>query len=325
MIDNIFYFVLNMSITAGLIVIILLIIRGCFSRWIPKAAIYFLWGIVLFRLLVPISIPSEFSLLNLLSGYLTKTVAVSKGSEIIPNISTLNSIQAANSYFPLEYKSETLKTIFTVLGSVWICGASIFVIALIVMYNLTAAQLKKAILIRDSSVLGRCSDRLSINSKVRLFESGFVVSPIVFGILYPRIIIPKDVDKQSLEYVLLHELTHVERRDNLWKMISMFAVCIHWFNPLAWLFLYIADQDMELACDAKVLKGMADEDRRYYAEALVSLASRQRASLTAFGGTAVKQRVMNIVSYKRVSLIMAVITAMVYLTLALLLLTNPGL
>ena len=323
MLDNIFYFVLNMSITAALIVIVILIIRGSFSRWIPKSAVYYLWGIVLFRLLVPVSIPSEFSLLNLLSGYLTKTVAVSNGSEIMPNLSTLNSIQAASTYFPLEYKSETLKTIFTVSGFVWICAASIFVIALIVMYNLTAAQLRKADLIRDSGILERCRNRLGIKTKVRLFESSFVVSPIVFGILYPRIIIPPDIDQQSLEYVLLHELTHIERRDNLWKMISMFAVCIHWFNPLAWLFLYLADQDMELACDAKVLGGMAGEDKRYYAEALVSLAAKQRASLTAFGGTAVKRRIMNIVSYKRVSLLMAVITAMICLALAFFLLTNP--
>lgn len=323
MIDNIFYFVLNMSITAALIIILLLIIRGCFSRWIPKSAVYFLWGIVLFRLLVPVSIPSEFSLLNLLSGYLTKTVAISKGTEIMPDLSTLNSIQAASTYFPLEYKSELLKTIFTVSGVVWICGASAFVIALIVMYNLTAAQLRKADLIRESDVLERCRNRLGIKTKVRLFESCFVVSPIVFGILYPRIIIPQDIDKQSLEYVLLHELTHIERRDNLWKIISMVSVCIHWFNPLAWLFLYIADQDMELACDAKVLRGIAGEDRRFYAEALVSLAAEQRATLTAFGGTSIKRRVMNIVSYKRVSLIMAVITAMFCLALALFLLTNP--
>ncbi|MHB8125351.1 MAG: M56 family metallopeptidase [Desulfitobacteriaceae bacterium] len=323
MLDHVFYFVLNMSITAALIIMVLLIIRMSFGRWIPKSVVYSLWGIVLFRLLVPVAIPSEVSMLNLFSGFLTRTVAVPKGFERMPDFSTLNSIQAANAYFPLEYKSDILRIIFTVSGYVWIAGAVILSIALLVMYNLTVAHLRKAELIKDSVVLEMCRSRLKVKSEVRLFASDCVASPIVVGIINPRIIIPQDMDEQTLEYALRHELAHIKRRDNLWKMIALFAVCIHWFNPLVWLSLYIADRDMELACDAKVLKDLAGEERKLYAEALVSLAAKQRFAHTSFGGTAIKRRIINIVNYQRVSLFMVVITAVICLALVLLLLTNP--
>lgn len=323
MLGSVFYFVLNMSITAAFIMMFLLAVRAGFGRWIPKSAVYFLWGIVLLRLLVPVSIPSELSLLNVLRSSWTKTVALPNGSGSLSALTMLNSIQAADAYFPLVYQSDLVRTIFTVSGFLWIGGAAISVIVLVVFYNLTAAQLKKAKQISDHDVLERCKQRLRIGSNVWLFESGLVMTPIVVGILHPRIIIPQNIDQKSLEYALLHELAHIKRRDNFWKMVSVFAVCIHWFNPFAWLFLYLSDRDMELACDAKVLKSLKGEDKKCYAQALVNLAAKQQNALTAFGGTAIKRRILNIVSYKRVSLIMAVITAMICLTLIVLLLTNP--
>ena len=323
LLHSIFYFVLNMSITSAMIIALLLIIRTILGRWISKSVIFYMWGIVLFRLLVPVSLPSQLSLINLISDYITKAVAIPKPSKVMLNISVLNSVQAASQYFPLEYKSHTLESIFAVLGIVWIFGTVVFVISSIVIYNLTAVQLKKAVLIRNSEVMDMCRNRLNIKEKVLLFESSFVVSPVVFGIIKPRIVIPEGMPEQTIEYALLHELCHVKRYDNLWKIISAFAVCIHWFNPFAWLFLYISGQDMEFACDEKVLQGMAGDKRKSYANALVSQAAKQRGAFTAFGGTAVRRRIINIMIYKHVSLIMAVTTAVICIVLAILLLTNP--
>lgn len=323
MLGSVFYFVLNMSITAALIIAILLVIRGSISRWIPKSWIYSLWGIALFRLLVPVSVPSGISLVSFISGYITKAVAVPKASEILPNFTTLNSIKAVNQYFPLQYKSTAMETIFTVSGIVWICGAAAFVIASIVIYRLTSLELRKAVLIRNNDVLEICRGKLNIKGEVRLFESGFVASPVVLGIMKPRIIIPKDIPREALQYALLHELSHIKRHDNLWKLFSVFAVCIHWFNPFVWLAIYISGRDMEFACDAKVLKAVEGDIRKPYAEALASLAVKQRTALTAFGATAVRQRIMNIVVYKRISIIMAVTTAIICIALAVILITNP--
>jgi len=325
---DVFYFVVNMSITAALLIMVLLLVRAVFGRWIPQSVLYLLWGVVLFRLLVPVSIPSELSLFNFFDGSLTKSVPIPAGPDVLPEmnlpeLSTLNSIQAADTYFPLAYKSAIWTTIFNVSGWVWLGGVFVLFLVLLVLYILATARLRKAVPFSDDGILARYNDRFSLKSGIRLYQSPDVQSPVVVGIIQPRIILPSEIDRQSLEYALLHEMAHVQRKDNFWKMISLLAVCLHWFNPLVWLSFYLADQDREMACDARALKGLAREERKQYAESLVGLAAKQQAMLTAFGGTAVNRRIVSIVNYKRVPLLMAVATTAICLVLGMLLLINP--
>lgn len=334
MFGDVFYFVLNMSITAALLILILLLIRVAFGRFVPKSVLYLLWGVVLFRLLVPVSIPSELSLFGLLNGSLTKTVPVPAGPAILPEInlpelSTLNSIQAADTYFPLTYKSILLTNIFAVSGWVWLGGALVILVILFILYYLAAGKLRCAELIRDTDILNTYKDlqlkkdKFPWNACGRLYRSDQVQSPVLVGVFRPRIILPLELDRQALQYALRHELAHVQRKDNFWKMVSLLAVCLHWFNPLVWLSFYLADQDREMACDARVLKGLAGEERKQYAEALVGLAAKQQTVLTAFGGTAVKRRIAGIINYKRMPLVMTAVTTVICLVLGLLLLINP--
>lgn len=320
---SVFYFVLNMSITSALIIIVLLIVRAVFGRYIPKAYIFSMWGIVLFRMVVPVSLPSDFSLIGFITNRMAKTVVVPKVSDMVPDLSVLNSVQAASRYFPVEYKTRVLENVFGISGIVWLCGTAIFIISAIIIYYITAARLEKAVAVKDCRILGILRDRLNVKGRVSLYESAMVSSPVVFGVMNPRVVIPKGMPKDILEYALLHELSHIKRFDNLWRLIFIFSVCIHWFNPFAWISLYISGKDMEYACDEKVLKSMRDEERKPYANALLLLAFKQQSVLTSFGGTAVKGRIMNIAAYKRVSIIMAVITAIICVVLAVLLITNP--
>lgn len=176
-----------------------------------------------------------------------------------------------------------MEYIFKVSGAVWIFGAFFLIISSVIVYNLTATRLNKGESVKNNDVLERLKVRLNINKDVHLYESAFVKSPVVAGIMNPKIIIPKDISKEALEYALLHELCHIKYCDNLWRLISVFAACIHWFNPFAWIFLYISGQDMELACDERVMKGMTGDERKSYANALLTLAARQQGFLTAFG------------------------------------------
>lgn len=323
--QGIFYFLLNMSIISALIIILFFIIRTVFGRWIGRNVLFSMWWIALFRMLIPVSLPSSISLINLVDGYITRTVAIPKPFGVVPDVSILNSIKAASQYFPLEYKSGFLESVFRVSGIVWVCGAVLFILSSIIIYNLAASRLREAVLVKDNGMLLRCRDMLKIKREVRLYESGFVDSPVVFGIINPRIIIPKDIPGETLYYALLHELSHIRRRDNLWKVVSILAVCIHWFNPIAWFFLYISAQDMEFACDELVLNIVGDEIRKPYASALAALAAKQRAVFTSFGGTAVRRRIIGIVLYKRVPLLIAALTAAAFIVFGMLLVTNPSL
>lgn len=322
---SVFYFVLNMSITSSVIVVILLLVRAVLAKRIPRAYIFSMWGVLLFRMLVPVSLPSDFSLIGFITGRITRTVAVPKVSQGVPDLSVLNSVQAASQYFPLEYKTMVLENVFRVSGIVWFCGSVFFIISSIVIYHMTAIHLQKAVLIRDKDISQLLEARMNIKGRVSLYKSALVTSPVVLGIINPRIIIPDDINEDVIQYALLHELSHIKRLDNLWRLIFIFAVCIHWFNPFAWMALYVSGRDMEFACDEKVLKSMKDKERKPYANALFLLAAKQQSILTSFGGTAVKDRIVNIAAYKRVSLIMAAVTSIICAVLVVLLITNPAL
>lgn len=111
------------------------------------------------------------------------------------------------------------------------------------------------------------------------------MTPLVFGIVNPKIILPAFLTADGsgrLKFVLAHEAVHVRRGDNLWKIVMMVAVCIHWFNPLVWIMYVLFTRDMELSCDEKVLSRFGEGAKREYARALVGLAEKQyRASLFA--------------------------------------------
>ncbi|GMQ58388.1 M56 family metallopeptidase [Vallitalea sediminicola] len=326
MINNIFYYILNMSIIAAIIVVILLLIRAVFGMWLQKSLIYALWGIVLFRLLIPISISSEYSLINIVNPDFAKAIAVSDNNNGVPDItySVTNVVQLAEEYDPIEYKNHKIEKIFNIFGIIWLTGAISFIIIAIVIYRITIRRLNRAVKLNyDTRILEECKKVLKVNSEIGVYESGYVNTPIVSGIIKTKIIVPKNIKPDTLEYILIHELSHIKRKDNIWKLLTILAVCIHWFNPFAWLFLWISERDMENACDYKVLKNIPDNKRKKYALSLVELADNQRLPFPALGNTAVKQRLINITTYKSISTIMVIITSILCMIVTILLITNP--
>lgn len=315
-----------MSIIAAIIVVILLLIRAVFGKWLQKPLIYALWGIVLFRLLIPISISSEYSLINIVNPDFAKAIAVSDTNNGVPDItySVTNVVQLAEEYDPIEYKNHKIEKAFNTFGIIWLTGAISFIIIAIVIYRITMRRLNRAVKLNyDTRILEECKKELNVNSEIGVYESGYVNTPIVSGILKTKIIVPKNIKPDTLEYILIHELSHIKRKDNIWKLLTILAVCIHWFNPFAWLFLWISERDMENACDYKVLKNIPDNKRKKYALSLVELADNQRLPFPALGNTAVKQRLINITTYKRISTIMVIITSILCMIVTILLITNP--
>ena len=150
-----------------------------------------------------------------------------------------------------------------------------------------------------------------IPGRTKLLVSDRIVTPLVFGIVNPKIILPAFLTADGsgrLKFVLAHEAVHVRRGDNLWKIVMMVAVCIHWFNPLVWIMYVLFTRDMELSCDEKVLSRFGEGAKREYARALVGLAEKQyRASLFAqgFGKSAIKERIEAIMKFKKATALSA--------------------
>ena len=305
MAGDVFYWVLNISIlgsVAGLIVMLLRRIRA-----FPRFGIYLLWTLPLVRLWMPVGVANQYSLLSLISRYTTKTIIVWETASGSPEFTMTNSIQAAESYFPIVYKTNLLKDIFQIAGTVWVIVATAAVLCAVVLYIFTKSALRDAEHITDN-----------------VYRSDKILSPAVYGIIKPKIILPANIADADLEYILKHERVHIRRRDNLWRVVTVVTACVHWFNPLAWLFVKCFFADMELACDAGVLKKLADNDKKAYASALLSCSAGKTYYASAFGGAKTRLRIEHILSYKKLTLFSALCFAALFIAVAVTVITNAA-
>lgn len=146
---------------------------------------------------------------------------------------------------------------------------------------------------------GKDTDQLWVHDRIQ--------SPVVFGILKQRITVPKDLrglEPSQIQYVLAHEMIHIRRRDNLWKLLSAAALCIHWFNPAVWLMYLLFSRDLELSCDERVLSLYGSKGRKEYAVTLLALAQNQKKTTLFCSGfleNPVKERIVAIMNYKKLT------------------------
>ena len=306
MLSTIFYLMLNMSITASVIGFALVLLRSV--KVAPRFGIYCLWSLVLIRLIVPFAFSSRISFFNF-TGNLIKKVVEFQPYQNNDGLTISNAIGAANSYFPVVFKTDALMSIFDTASVIWAIVAAAAIIAASVLYFLTGSELKKAELISE-----------------RTYKSDMISSPLVFGVFRQKIIIPTALsyDEASLGYVMIHEKVHIKRHDNLWRIISVFIACIHWFNPFVWIFLRMFLSDMELACDTGAVKILSAEGRKEYARTLLNYGTGQRILMsTAFGRSKIKVRVMNVITYRKLTLFATIFSILFIAFIAAILLTNP--
>lgn len=315
MLDAAFYFILNMSIASCFVIAALLLIRQI--RPLPRRVIYPLWALAFFRLVIPFTFPTGWSLFNF-TGTLVKRLitveTITHGMLPIPgseNLRTMNMIGAAEQYAPIEYKTESLRQIFTTASVIWAIIAAAMLLTAVILYLLTRKELKKAVQIKDN-----------------LYRSEMLLSPLLAGVFRPKIILPVSLDPSSTEgrMILVHENIHKIRLDNLWRLFGICITCLHWFNPLAWVMLKSFFSDMEQSCDEAVIRKYGAEERKAYAGALLRFAEDKRMLVsTSFGRSGVKVRIVNVLNYKKLTLIGALASLLFLLVVAAVLITNPHL
>jgi len=297
MAGSIFYWVLNMSIlgsAAGLITMQISRIRA-----LPRRAAILLWLLPFLRLICPVGIRSRYSLLSLLPI---------RAVEIFPDeaaLSAANSIQAADSYAPLTFRSEFLRRLFETSGVVWVAVALAALPCVLVFCRAAAVSVKDA-KIRSGNI----------------YVSARVSGPVVCGIIRPRIVLPDRTEERDLVYILAHERAHIARGDNLWRIIALFTACLHWFNPFAWVFLRAFLSDIELACDEKALNELGAGARKEYAAALLRAGENAAFGASAFGGASTRIRIEHILSFRNLTAVSAVLSAVFLVVVSVAVLTN---
>lgn len=277
--SDIFLKLLNLSITANWLIVAVIIFR-LIARKTPRWIICLLWGIVAIRLICPFSIESSFS-------------AIPSNEIILKNITTkVETVDArVNTHFEdisqegtnevFDYKNILLSE----LSAVWLCGILGLLLFSIIMNLRLKQHLKEAVLLHE-----------------KIYLCDYARSPFIFGLFRPHIYLPSGIDKKDMEYVILHENAHLQRKDHIWKVIAFLLLTIYWFNPLSWISFILFCRDIELACDEKVIKNLSMSEKKAYSVSLLSCSFKKRTAIVyplAFGEVGVKQRVKYILHYKK--------------------------
>lgn len=170
------------------------------------------------------------------------------------------------------------------LAAVWAVGVAVLAMRGIVGYIKLKHHVVLACKTSDGCYGGAC-----------------VTAPFTLGILRPRVYLPDDLQGTARQAVLLHEQTHIRRRDPLTKPLFYAVACLHWFNPLAWLAFCTFERDMEAACDEAAVRGRPLPERNAYCESLLHFAVQGRSipGSLAFGQGSVKERIVHLLHYRR--------------------------
>ena len=311
-IEKIFLHVFNVSVTAGWIVLAVLLLRGVLRK-APKWLHCLLWGVVVIRLVMPFSIESVLSLVPS-AETLPPDIIITNIPTINTGIPTINSainpiISEALTVVPESGVNPT-QIILSVAAAVWLVGL--------------AAMAAYGIL---SYIRVRMKVRVSMSGERGIYYCDGIDSPFILGIIRPRIYLPSGIDAEAVEYVLKHERTHLHRRDHLWKPLGFVLLTAYWFNPLLWVAYIVFCRDIEKACDEKVIRNMSDEDKKGYSRALLNCSSAQRrlimACPLAFGEVGVKNRIKSVLNYKKPAFWIIAIAIVSLIVTSVCFLTNP--
>jgi beta-lactamase regulating signal transducer with metallopeptidase domain len=310
--SELFLTVLNMSITASYVILVVLLAR-LFLKKAPKVVSYALWSAAAFRLLIPFSLESVFSLFpwnTKRSPLIPADIVYQQEPKIQSGIEDLDTFvnrvlpkpSAAASANPLQIAAE--------IGAfIWILGSLLLLTYVIVSSLLLKNKLKHAYGVGENC-----------------YEAPSLKTPFVFGIFKPKIYLPKGLVVKERRYILLHENIHIRRKDHIIKPFAFLIVCIHWFNPFVWIGFFFMCRDMELSCDEKVLKIEGGQIKKPYATTLMSLATGRYiriGSPLSFSEGNIKGRIKNVLGYKPLKSIGAVAAAVLALALVIGLILNP--
>ena len=303
--DSLFTSVLEISWQAGLIALAVIAVRPLLRR-APRRAVCMLWLLVALRLLLP--------------ARLTVESPVSLQQPESPPLQAYQELRQQEKVYvstPPEQRSETAGpaaaqgfALLDQLPAIWLTGVGCMALYMALSLLRMRWRLRAAPRIQDN--VYRCTDWST---------------PFVLGVLAPRIYVPETVSEQDFPQVLAHERCHIRRWDHVWKPLAFLLLAVNWFNPVLWAAYVLLGRDMERACDEMVLKNATPIQRAAYSRALVACATQPKMAAVcplAFGEVAVKERVKNVLNYKKPALWAVILLVVAAAIIGVCLLTKPG-
>ena len=324
---KLFLTLLNMSISASWVVLAVLLLRLALKK-APKAIRCALWVLVAVRLVCPFSFESRLSLMpRPVSEESLAAVASAEPGEItgenamVPSAADPSPETDAYSHFSalsagISGKASasaksggTTASWQTVCSILWAVGMAAMVLYAIFSYLRLYRSVKASV---------------DLGQGVALCD--YIDTPFILGLVKPKIYLPSGLSSKDAAHVLAHERAHLKRRDHWWKPLGFALLSVYWFNPLLWLAYVLLCRDIELACDERVVREMGISGKKAYSEALLNCSipkHRITACPLAFGEVGVKERVKNVLNYKKPAFWISAVGIAAIVIAAICFLTNP--
>ena len=310
--SGIFLKLLNLSISASWLVLVVLALRLVLKR-APKWVNVLLWGMVALRLMLPFSIESALSLIPSAETVSPEVVRFDPAPTITSGVTIIDNAvnpSLSESFAAAPLASVNPLYVWTYLaGWVWLIGLAAMLLYALVSYLRLRRRVSASIPLREN-----------------IYVCDEVPSPFILGIVHPCIYLPSALDEAQRGSVLSHERAHLARRDHWWKPLGFALLAVYWFNPLLWLAYTLLCRDIELACDERVLRGMDAGQIKDYSSALLACSVPRRmlaACPLAFGEVGVGARVKNALRYKKPAFWVVAASVIVCIVVAVCFLTNP--
>ena len=293
----------QMSVAGGVLILFIVVIRALAIHRLPKTTFLALWMIAALRLLLPFSIPLTFNI----------HIGLDVFSDVVQELPSGNIASTLPGDSPPSYDigtavpspaTEHIST-FEIL---WLVGVLLLAIYFSISYFRSMRKFRMSIP-DNTPYIQNWLTAHQISRPLAVRSSDLISSPLTYGILHPVILLPKKLDRNdqvALKYVLTHEYVHIRRFDAITKILFAAVLCIHWFNPLVWVMYVLANRDVELSCDAWVIRMMGAKNRSSYALMLIKM-EEQRSGMSAlcshFGKNAISERIEAIMKFKKTSII----------------------
>lgn len=321
---------LNLAVAASWLIAALLLLRPLLKKLAPKWVLCALWALVAVRLVCPVALQSDLSVYRLAGDAVQSSGQVTyfqdtgfcgdvryRPATLLPGVSAETPSTPDSTVLDATTAADAIPQPQTPARSVDMNLPSIlWAVGIYVMLMLALAGYL--------SLREDVAASIPLEGNVYLCDS--IKSPFILGMFRPRIYLTSGMDEAARVCVLRHERAHLRRGDHLWKPLGFLLLAVYWYNPLVWAAYILFCRDMELACDERVIRDMAAEERAAYSQALLDC-SRGRhwvaACPLAFGEVGVKTRVKAVLWYKKPAFWAVLAAVVVCAVVAVCFLTNP--
>lgn len=276
-----------MSISGSIIIVITILVRSLCYHQVPKKVFQYLWGLAIATLLMPLS----FTFMNELLPQHQSILIGNKINEVSSNVLMMNDrtniLENRNLHF-----SDIILCVYAI-------GLILFVVYFVIKYCKVKRMINEAIPLSEGELFMELKKNLK-RKRVKLYYTDRIQSPISFGIIHPKIILPKTFDMSDInkaELILLHELYHIRNVDLIKKYLSLIALIVHFFNPFVWMMYILFNRDIEAHCDEKVVSYLGLDCKKEYALCLLSYVGKKSGDFICtqhFAKNALEERIISI-------------------------------